>query len=440
MKSVIKQGLYMSIYVNRVLNLKQIKAIGFDMDHTLVEYHADEFEGLVHKKTIEKLISNLGYPKKINDLVFDPKLVIQGLVIDKRRGNVLKLSRFGKVKKAFHGTTEMSFEELQKQYRTMVIDLNDPNYQSLDTAFSISHGVLFMQLSESCPEIGFEQLATDIKNMIDVCHRDGTLKNEVKANVEKYIKQNKKIVETLEDFKKAGKKLLLITNSEYSYSKTLMEYAFNPFLKDHKSWLDLFDVSLTLSRKPKFFTERQAFLRIDPNTGLMENFEEEKYQGLFQGGNANDLQQYLGLEGEEILYLGDHIFGDVVSIKKSCNWRTALVCYPIEAEVQGVKKSSPHQEEINRLMKDKVVLEKDYRKNSESIDQINQKISELIITIQSNFNPNWGELMRSGAEESRFADQLEKYSCIYMESVADLLTYGPKFYFRPFKRYLPHEI
>ena len=75
-------------------------------------------------------------------------------------------------------------------------------------------------------------------------------------------------------------------------------------------------------------------------------------------------------------------------------------------------------------MKDKVVLEKDYRKNSESIDQINQKISELIITIQSNFNPNWGELMRSGAEESRFADQLEKYSCIYMESVADLLAYG----------------
>ena len=278
MKSVIKQGLYMSIYVNRVLNLKQIKAIGFDMDHTLVEYHADKFESLVHKKTIEKLISNLGYPKKINDLVFDPKLVIQGLVIDKRRGNVLKLSRFGKVKKAFHGTTEMSFEELQKQYRTMVIDLNDPNYQSLDTAFSISHGVLFMQLSESCPEIGFEQLATDIKNMIDVCHRDGTLKNEVKTNVEKYIKQNKKIVETLEDFKKAGKKLLLITNSEYSYSKTLMEYAFDPFLNNHESWLDLFDVSLTLSRKPKFFMERQAFLRIDPNTGLMENFEEEKYK------------------------------------------------------------------------------------------------------------------------------------------------------------------
>jgi HAD superfamily 5'-nucleotidase-like hydrolase len=430
----------MSIYVNRVLNLKQIKAIGFDMDHTLVEYHANEFEKLVHTKTIEKLISILGYPKKIKGLAFDSSLVIQGLVIDKKNGNTLKLSRFGKVKKAFHGIKELSFSELQHQYRTMVIDLNDPNYQSLDTAFSISHGVLFMQLSDSLPEKGFENLAIDIKHMIDVCHRDGTLKNEVKNNVKKYIKQNSSIVETLEAFKESGKKLLLITNSEYSYSKTLMEYAFNPFLKKHSSWLDLFEVSLTLSKKPKFFTERQAFLKIDTTSGLMENFEEENYRGLFQGGNANDLQKYLDLEGEEILYLGDHIFGDVVSIKKSCNWRTALVCYPIEQEVEGVKKSLSFQKEIDSLMKEKIKLEKKYKKNNTRIDEINQKISDLINSIQKNFNPHWGELMRAGAEESRFADQLEKYSCIYMKSVADLKDYGAKFYFRPFKRYLPHEL
>ena len=141
-------------YVNRVLNLKQIKAIGFDMDHTLVEYHADEFERLVHQKTIEKLISTL-VTHKVLIISFLTQLVIQGLVIDKKNGNTLKLSRFGKVK-SYHGTKELSFSELQRQYRTMVIDLNDPNYQSLDTAFSISHGVLFMQLSEALPEKGFE--------------------------------------------------------------------------------------------------------------------------------------------------------------------------------------------------------------------------------------------------------------------------------------------
>ena len=59
---------------------------------------------------------------------------------------------------------------------------------------------------------------------------------------------------------------------------------------------------------------------------------------------------------------------------------------------------------------------------------------------QSKFNPYWGELMRAGAEESRFADQLEKYSCIYMERVSDLLNVSSHHYFRPMKRLLPHEL
>ena len=91
----------MSVYVNRVLNMKKIKAIGFDMDHTLVEYHTENFEELVHQETLKKLVSNLDYPKDCLKLKFDFHLVIQGLVIDKKRGNILKLSRFGKVKRLF---------------------------------------------------------------------------------------------------------------------------------------------------------------------------------------------------------------------------------------------------------------------------------------------------------------------------------------------------
>ena len=405
----------MSVYVNRVLNMKKIKAIGFDMDHTLVEYHTENFEELVHQETLKKLVSNLDYPKDCLKLKFDFNLVIQGLVIDKKRGNILKLSRFGKVKKAYHGLTELNFKQMQSQYHALVVDLNDSDYQSLDTAFSISNGVLFLQLVE-LKEQGkitqsFQQIATDIKSMIDLNHRDNTLKSEVKNNVAKYIKPNPDIVSCLEDLKQDGKQLLLITNSEYSYSKTLMEFAFNPYLKKNKNWMDLFIVSLTLCKKPRFFTERQSFLKIETDSGLMNNYEGEEYTGVFQGGNASDLQRYLSLEGEEILYLGDHIFGDVVSIKKTCGWRTALVCYPIEEEVSGVHKSKLYQDEIDKLMNQKIDLESKYKENFEKIDQINQQISDLIEKIQSNFNPHWGELMRAGAEESRFADQLEKYSC-----------------------------
>jgi FMN phosphatase YigB (HAD superfamily) len=45
----------MAIYVNRVLNMKYIKTIGFDMDHTLVRYHSDKFEELTFNESIKKL-------------------------------------------------------------------------------------------------------------------------------------------------------------------------------------------------------------------------------------------------------------------------------------------------------------------------------------------------------------------------------------------------
>ena len=38
------------VYCNRTLNLKRIKYIGFDMDHTLVRYDIEKFEHLVHAK------------------------------------------------------------------------------------------------------------------------------------------------------------------------------------------------------------------------------------------------------------------------------------------------------------------------------------------------------------------------------------------------------
>ena len=331
----------------------------------------------------------------------------------------------------------------------MVIDLNASEFQSLDTSFSISNGVLFAQLvdlRDQGHEIpGYLQLAIDIKEMIDLVHRDGTLKDEVKKNIKKYIKQNPNTVKLLERYKRDGKTLLLITNSDYSYSKTLMEFAFNPFLEDHQDWKELFQVIVTLSMKPSFFTNNHQFLKIDPKNGLMSNYEGDISKGIYQGGNAQKLQNALQLDGDEILYLGDHIFGDVVSIKKTCNWRTALVLSPLKEELESLKKSNPIQLKIDQLMEEKIIIEKNIKQKNSQVDykkleDLNTQISKLLLELQQSFNPYWGELMRAGAEESRFADQVEKYACIYMEKVSHLDEYSSKSYFRPMKRQLPHEI
>lgn len=463
----------MSIYVNRILNLKRIKAIGFDMDYTLVRYHTEAFEKMTHQKTLEKLVQVKNYDQSILNLPFDFSRVIQGLVIDRKHGNILKVSRFGNVRFAVHGTTDMSYQETQKVYRGRFIDLNDENIQSLDTSFSISNGVLFGQLVAlkdsglNLPD--YEQISYDIKEMLDLAHSDGTLKSPVRSDIEKFILPDSDVATVLERYKSSGKKLMLITNSDFHYAQLLMEFSLDPYLKESKNWLELFDIIITLSSKPRFFTDHGTkFLKVDPQTGLLSNYEGKIEKGIFQGGNAKKLQNDLGLLGEDILYLGDHIYGDVVTIKKASNWRTGMVLDPLEQEILSLNKSRPIQEKIDALMEEKEQLEKNLnntdlqnklqnklqdklqdkksRDNEQisklyaQIENINQEISDLLEQFKNHFNPFWGEMMRAGQEESRFADQVEKYACIYMSKVSDLINYAPKTYFRPKRRSLPHEL
>lgn len=455
----------MGIYVNRTLNMKQIAAIGFDMDYTLVRYDSEAFEEMTYKEIQKKLFEVKGYPTEIKNLKFKFNLAIRGLVIDKPHGNVLKLSTYSKVKHAYHGLSEMDFKTQQKIYQGLVIDLNDSDrFSIVDTTFSISYCVLYMQivdLKDKHPELAlpdYKTIENDILEALDISHRDGSLKGMVRKNVKKYIVQDEVSVAALERFKKHGKKLWVVTNSDYEYTKLLLDYAINPFLKDHKSWSDLFNIIVTAASKPKFFTDKLPLLQVDPSTGLMRNHHGKIEDGIYQGGNAQTLQKSSGLSGEQILYLGDHIYGDVLQIKKTCNWRTALVIDELIAEIEGIENGLSISEQINTLMADKVDLEKKIDKLFDSeiekgkkvpkekiqmhfkkIEAVDKKIGKLIRSYSQFFNPHWGETMRAGVEPSRLAGQIEKYACIYMAKISDFADYSPRSYYRPHKKVLPHE-
>lgn len=455
----------MGIYVNRTLNMKQIAAIGFDMDYTLVRYDSEAFEEMTYKEIIKKLIETKGYPDAIKSLKFQFNLAIRGLVIDKPLGNILKLSTYSKVKHAYHGLTEMDFKTQQKIYQGLVIDLNDSDrYSIVDTTFSISYCVLYMQLvdlKDNQPELNlpdYKTIEEDILEALDTSHRDGSLKGQVKKNVKKFIVPDKDIVVALERFKKHGKKLWVITNSDYEYSKLLLDYSINPFLKDHKNWAELFNLVITSATKPRFFTDKMPLLQIDPETGLMRNHHGKIEDGIYQGGNALTIQKNSGLSGEQILYLGDHIYGDVLQIKKTCNWRTALVIDELIAEIEAIKKSEGITKEINTLMAEKIQLEQKLdaifdreiekgkrpdkekiQEHFQKIEKVDKKIGKLIRAHSKNFNPYWGETMRAGVEPSRLAGQIEKYACIYMSKISDFVDYSPRTYYRPKKKILPHE-
>jgi HAD superfamily 5'-nucleotidase-like hydrolase len=451
----------MSIFVNRTLNMKHIKAIGFDMDYTLVRYNSEAFEEMTYNEIKKKLMGHKNYPAVIANLKFDYHRIIRGLVIDKPHGNVLKLSLYSKVKQSRHGGTELDFKMQQKIYQGLSVDLNDTSrYAIVDTYFSIAYACLYMQIVDiknAHPELNlpeFLQIEADLIDALDVSHRDGTLKGEVKKNVPKYIIRDPQAVEVLENFKRFGKKLWVVTNSDYEYTQLLLDYTFNPFLKDHKHWTELFDVVVTSSAKPRFFTDKLPFLSVNLKEGYLKNHHGPVTQGVFQGGFASTLQRDNGLTGEQILYLGDHIYGDILTLKKTCNWRTALVVEELESEREGLMKTRELNQEISRLMSEKIQLEHQLDKFHEKgkapkeltqplfdkISAIDKQLSKLIRSYSSHFNPAWGEVMRAGIEPSRFAGQVEKYACIYMSKIADFAKYSPRTYYRPKRRPLPHEL
>lgn len=452
-----------NVHVNRTLNLKKIRHIGLDMDHTLIRYKSMNFERLSHSKIVEKLAKR-GYPEGVRKLQFDDTFAIRGLVIDRNKGNLLKLNRYTAIRASYHGMKPLDFKMHQKIYRSTYIDLSNSDYMAVDTFFSYSLAVAYSQivdLKDANPNDAYPsyaQIADDVLDALDEAHRDGSLKDEVKKNLDQYIIKDPAIVAGLEKFKKHGKKIFILTNSDFYYTKLLLDYAITPFLKDHKTWLELFEYVITFAQKPRFFYENARFLHVNPADGTMTNVNDKLSPGVYQGGNAKQFTKELTLEGDDILYIGDHIYGDILRLKKDCNWRTAMVLEELEEEVNNNRKAEPINAEIEVLMKRKEPLEDELtdlmtRKIEDgkidedkvetlqrSISEIDAQISALIKKQQTMYNPNWGQLMRAGNEESYLAYQIDRYACVYMPKLSDLLEMSPRTYFRAPRRPLAHEI
>ncbi len=458
------------VFVNRTLNMRKIKYIGLDMDHTLVRYHRHAFEELSHKTMCERLVNTKNYPQEVLTLPFHFNLAIRGLVIDRKKGNLLKVSRHGAIRASYHGTKPIDFPTQQKLYKSIYIDLSDVHlYTAIDTAFSISVATLFAQLvdikeaevaagrADSMPD--FDTISQDVISTLDMAHRDGSLKGEVAKNLEKYIIRDPEVVAGLERYRKHDKKIFIVTNSDFYYSKLLLDYAIDPFLKNYSSWMDLFEIVVTFSQKPRFFYDKLPFLKVNPTDGSMTNFDEPLGKGIYQGGCANKFAKDLGVEGDDILYIGDHIYGDILRLKKDCNWRTALVVEELGQEIDAYKMAQDSSSEIRKLMEQKEPFERnlvdiistkvetgkeaDEKKVQElqgQITELDKRISQLIKKQQSLFNPYWGEIMRSGNEESYFAHQVDRFACIYFAKLSDLLEMSPRTYFRAARRPLAHEL
>ena len=55
--------------------------------------------------------------------------------------------------------------------------------------------------------------------------------------------------------------------------------------------------------------------------------------GVFSGGSCDVLTELMGAKGKDVLYVGDHIYGDILKSKKLRGWRTFLVVPELTQEL-----------------------------------------------------------------------------------------------------------
>lgn len=460
------------IFCNRTLNLRSIAAIGYDMDYTLVHYNVREWEGLAYEHTKANLISQ-DWP--VEHLEFTPTTVTRGLVIDRLLGNIVKANRFGYIKQAMHGTELLGFQSLRRAYARQLVDLGDSRYSFLNTLFSISEACIYSQLVQMLDEgdlpgvRDYAELSIRVREALDLAHVEGVLKREIMADPDRFVEDDPQTALALLDQKHAGKKLVVITNSEWFYTNFMMKYAIERHLPDGMAWRDLFDIVVVSARKPAFFQNDQPIFEVVDDDGRLKPVVGTIDRGkAYLGGTASHVEQGLGLDGERILYVGDHIYGDVNVSKQISRWRTALILREMENEVEAIEAHRDGQNEISRLMVLKEAMEHEMSatrlelqrnrdgygpQTDEAVEElkkkmadqraelveIDRKIGPLVSTDGTASNATWGYLLRAGNDKSHLTRQLERYADIYTSRVSNFAYYTPFMYFRSPRGSLPHD-
>jgi len=454
------------VYVNRTLRMEKIGVIGFDLDWTLADYNEDALSDLAFGLVLDRLVERHGYPKEIFACEYRPGFSRRGLIIDTEAGTILKMNRHRYVGRAYHGRSFLGPAERGRLYRQEPIQPADPRYHFVDTLFEMPEVQLFSELvhlrTQGVPLPEPARLFRDARTAMDSIHADETLKSQVLEDLPRYLPRDPQVALALQRLSLEGCKLLLITNSEWYYTSGICSHLFDGLLPGLKSWRDLFDLVIVDAAKPGFFRKRQPFLPLE-NGQKTEDLRAEvpEWGGCYSGGSREGLMVLLDCPGEQVLYIGDHIYGDILSSKRVSTWRTALVVRELEDELKARQEMSSQirhadvlRAEIDDLgrrmddLADFLQLSRDILPDSSntasSMERAEAHLAELRLEhkamrhhknriqgrISTAINPYWGSVFRQGSNKSLFGSQVDDFACIYTSRVSNFAHYGRNHYFR----------
>ena len=468
------------VFVNRSLKMGAVDWIGFDMDYTLAIYRQEEMDRLSVQATAAKLLKR-GYPDLVGQIEVPVDFPIRGLLIDKKLGHVLKMDRFKVVQKAYHGLSPLSKEEIRTLYQGKRVRPSTARYHWIDTLYALSEAALFTGIVDALESRGeavdYGKLFDDIRECIDEAHRDGSIIDTVQADLPRFVDRDPLLAPTLHKLRSAGKRLFLLTNSRWSFTEAMMTYLLGGAMPEYPSFRHYFDGVVVAAGKPQFFQEGRPLMVREGNELRPATYPLERGV-VHEGGNLHDLERALGVTGDRILYVGDHIFGDMLRSRRESAWRTAMIVQELETEVaaheacremhQKAAELEVRREDLEDQLRfwqsrfkeiarrldvgglpagETVQLESERNRVKRSVErvrghlrQIDAEARSIEASIDRHFHPYWGSLLKESNDRSSFGDQVEEYSCLYTSRVSNLMSYSPLQHFRSANDRMAHEL
>ena len=166
----------------------------------------------------------------------------------------------------------------------------------------------------------------------------------------------------------------------------------------------------------------------------------------------------LGIQaGDEIMYVGDHLYADVLRSKRTLGWRSMFIMPELEEEIRVFSEMLPLYRNIAQLrnLRDEMGLRaEEIRRtqdpNDPEIIQVLSEMEEDDATIKAtlttmadhwhaSFHPIWGAMFNAGYQDSRFAFYVENYACLYTSRATNLGLDSTNRSFRTTMEMLPHD-
>lgn len=172
--------------------------------------------------------------------------------------------------------------------------------------------------------------------------------------------------------------------------------------------------------------------------------------------------QHTGWIRNQVLYFGDHIYGDLAEPFLKHGWRTGAIINEIEHEVnimndldyqrkccwlvtleQLIEKSMFLTDNDDFNVQYDPVVERSHLKNMNAAEiraELLRERENLKDFSKKSFNPQFGSIFRSYNNPSFFTRRLSRFADIYTSNVTNLLDYPIDCHFIPRRTDLAHEM